>query len=83
MKNFRDITMNKLNTVISEALNIQINSINDDMNIENTYQWDSLSHINIITGIEDAYGVQFTGDEIAEMRSISAIKSILKEHCPA
>ena len=39
--------------------------------------WDSLNHMEFITRLETELGVELTGDEIAEMRSLAATYAIL------
>ena len=40
--------------------------------------WDSLNHMEFITRLETELGVELTGDEIAEMRSLAATYAILE-----
>ena len=32
--------------------------------------WDSLAHMDIIAAVESAFGIEFTGDEIADMQTV-------------
>ena len=41
-------------------------------------EWDSLKHMVLIVAIEQEYGIELTGDEIAEMTSVANIESIVK-----
>jgi acyl carrier protein len=36
--------------------------------------WDSLAHINLMFGLEQAFGVHFAGNELAEFRDVGALK---------
>jgi acyl carrier protein len=40
---------------------------------ENTPQWDSLKHIEIMFSVEDEFGLQFSEAELAEMDSVDRI----------
>ncbi len=40
-------------------------------------EWDSLSFMFFITKMEGVYGIELTGDEISDMRTIGDIKKII------
>jgi acyl carrier protein len=44
-------------------------------------QWDSVAHINLMFGIEQAFGIQFAGNELAEFRNIGELKDYLERRC--
>ncbi len=46
--------------------------------MENTEAWDSLAHMDVILSIEQHYGINLDGDEIADMQSVQAIANVLK-----
>ena len=54
--------------------------ISDDAKMSDVPGWDSLSHMNLILEIEREYGVQLSGDDIAEMQSIPKIVEILSRY---
>ena len=39
--------------------------------------WDSVVHINLMFSIEQAFGVQFHGNELAELENIGELKQFL------
>jgi acyl carrier protein len=39
--------------------------------------WDSVAHINLMFSIEQAFGVEFTGNELAEFQNIGELKRYL------
>jgi acyl carrier protein len=40
-------------------------------------QWDSVNHINLMFAIEQAFGVQFAGNELAEFENIGELERYL------
>jgi acyl carrier protein len=40
-------------------------------------EWDSLAHFNLLLLIEETYGVRFSTQELAELKSVSQIASAL------
>ena len=45
---------------------------------DNCEAWDSLRHLNLIAELEDVFNVEFEPEEIAEMKSFSAIHRAVK-----
>jgi len=45
---------------------------------EDVLRWDSLGHMNLVMGLEDAFDVHFEVDEIAELSSGAKILEILR-----
>lgn len=45
--------------------------------------WDSLAHINLMCAIEDAFGVRFRGNELAEFSNIGELERFLAERTRA
>lgn len=39
--------------------------------------WDSIAHINLMFSIEDVFGVQFVGNQLAEFKNIGDLKKFL------
>lgn len=39
--------------------------------------WDSLAHINAMFAIEQAFGVEFVGDEFARIATIGELETVL------
>ena len=49
----------------------------DDMMSSDIDGWDSVTHINLMFGIEQAFGVRFKGNELAEVKNIGELKQVL------
>jgi acyl carrier protein len=43
-------------------------------------KWNSLTHIELILGLEEMFGIQFAQDDIAEMTTVGAIRAVLRRH---
>lgn len=54
-------------------------TLRDDMTATDIEGWDSVAHINLMFGIEQAFGVRFKGNELADMKNIGGSSS----SCPA
>jgi acyl carrier protein len=53
--------------------------LRDDMTAADIPGWDSVEHINLMFTLEEEFGVQFAGNELAELPDIGALKRFLEE----
>ena len=72
--------MQQLDKIFRETLRVSEKDLGDASSMETIPGWDSLSHMDLITEIESTYNIQLTGDEIADMRDLGAIRKIISEH---
>lgn len=70
--------MEKLYKIFDEVFNLKQNQVTNDLKLVDVDGWDSLTHMALITSIEDSYGIELDGDEIANMLSVEEIISVLK-----
>ena len=62
-----------LKKIMSQTLRISENNIHNEAKMSDIPEWDSLSHMNLIIDIEKEYGIQLSGEDIADMQSIPKI----------
>jgi acyl carrier protein len=43
-------------------------------------EWDSLGHVNLMFAIEETFGVQFRGNQLAEFENVGELERFLEEH---
>lgn len=68
--------------IVSQVVQIDSNLIDTSSSIDNTPGWDSISHMSLIVLLESTFSVEFTGDEIGELTSISSIYQTLLSKLP-
>ncbi|MBX3237772.1 MAG: acyl carrier protein [Nitrospiraceae bacterium] len=51
--------------------------LRDEMTASDIPGWDSVVHINLMFGIEQAFRVRFSGNELAEMKNVGELKQFL------
>lgn len=68
----------KLTALISDILRVPTGEIVDSLDMQETSTWDSLSHMQLIAGIEDEFHIELTADDIVSMRSVGQIKNVLR-----
>tara|TARA_B000000460_G_scaffold215405_1_gene164608 strand:+ start:56 stop:295 length:240 start_codon:yes stop_codon:yes gene_type:complete len=62
----------KLEVLLKKVFKIQ--KINLEDSIENISEWDSLTHVQLITAIEKEFKIKIKFDDVMIMTSISIIK---------
>ena len=68
----------KIEDLIREVLFMDDETeLTDDTHPDDIEAWDSLGHINIITALEDDFGIEISPEEIDEIESIGDIKALL------
>jgi acyl carrier protein len=71
----------KVESTLAEMLALPRDRIDDDLAMKDVPAWDSLKHMELITGIEQAFGVELSFDEIVTMTSVGEIKRVIREKC--
>jgi acyl carrier protein len=66
-----------LERIFAEVFSIQEKMVNDSLDLRDIFSWDSMSHMMLITRVEEAFSVEFTGDEIADFRTVRDIREAL------
>jgi acyl carrier protein len=55
---------------------VPLNDISD-LQVGSFHEWSSLAHFNFLLQVEEAFHIQFTVDEMSELRSIRDIRARL------
>ncbi|MEY2494820.1 MAG: hypothetical protein QOJ45_1312 [Verrucomicrobiota bacterium] len=66
-----------LKIVFAEVFAIPQKTVQDSLRLREIPSWDSMSHMMLITRIEEAFSVELTGDEIADFRSVGDVREAL------
>ncbi len=69
----------KLRSTISAILGVPEDQITDDLSSETVDTWDSLNHINLISAIEQEFGVTLATDDLADSQSVRKLKALLAD----
>lgn len=70
----------KIESIFSEVLLVPEANINDSTQLKDIVSWDSMTHMILITRLEEEYGIQLTGDEIADMHTMGDARRFLSGH---
>jgi acyl carrier protein len=70
----------RLEDIFRNVFNDDLLELDDSSSAQSVAGWDSVAHINLMFGIESAFGVQFPGNTFAEFRNIGELKDYLSRH---
>jgi acyl carrier protein len=73
------ISEQDLKKIISKALNVKLNKINDESNSNKMEEWDSLGQLSIISSLDKKFKGKINLSKIASMYSYKEIKIFLKK----
>ncbi len=64
---------------ISVTFKAEKSQLNDELEIGDLKNWDSLGHMALISKLEEKFNITFELDEVIEMENINDIIEILQE----
>lgn len=65
--------------VCAQVFGVPAASLTDDSGPDDIATWDSLSHLQLVVAIEEAFGVTLTPEDAMEMLSVRLVKLVLKD----
>lgn len=68
-----------LNQLVADVLGITVDEISDSSSPDTLSQWDSITHLNLVMAIEEAYDVQLTPEDALELNSVKLLRMYLEE----
>ncbi|MFA5455753.1 MAG: acyl carrier protein [Sulfurimonas sp.] len=71
--------MKKLNKILCEVFRLKDSELSDVLTMQDIERWDSLTHMDLVTSIEEGLEIQLTMDDIMSMKDIKTIKKIVHE----
>ncbi len=72
----------RLRVLVAEILRLPAGAITDELDMDATSTWDSLSHMTLIAAIEDEFHVELTLDDIVGMTTFAKIRNVLASKSP-
>jgi acyl carrier protein len=71
-------TLYRLQTIFREVFADPALVITNETAVANFPDWDSVATVQLVLAIEAEYGIRFTTDEVAGVRSVRDILAVLK-----
>jgi len=70
----------KLINSVQEALGLDTSSIVDSLTYQSVPEWDSISHMILISQLEEDFNVSLETDDVIDMSSFAKAREILAKH---
>lgn len=64
----------------ADALMIDASAVTDDLKYQSIPNWDSISHMILITNLEAAFNISISTDDVIGMSSVGIAKQILNKY---
>jgi acyl carrier protein len=59
--------------ILGVVLEMPEQQIDEKLSAEDTSNWDSIRHLNLVMALEEAFGISFSSDELGQLTSYQAI----------
>lgn len=69
--------LDKLTSVITGILGIDARELSDGKKVSEIPNWDSFNNLQIIASVEEAFGIQFTTEEIVKAVTYGDVKGLV------
>jgi acyl carrier protein len=69
----------RIKEIMSLVFETEVSAIDDNASPDSIDNWDSIRALNLVTALEEAYGISFTDEELTEMLNLELIIHIVEE----
>ena len=73
-------TQEKVIKIIAEAIDIEVNKIDEDTAIGDFPNWDSMGQLIIITSLEKEFDIKFDPEDIMELEDVGDMIAAIEEY---
>jgi acyl carrier protein len=72
--------LQQVNTVFRDILDNEEVTVDDNSTADDVEEWDSLTHIQLVVGVEKQFKIRFTSSEIGSFKNVGEMcEGILKK----
>jgi acyl carrier protein len=72
-----DLMNERVQHILGVVLEIPEGDIDERLSAEQTTNWDSIRHLDLVMALEEAFGVSFSSEELGTLTSYRAIMEAL------
>lgn len=73
----RESAYEKLNEVFRDVFDDEAIVVNDATTSKDIEDWDSLEHINLVSAVEQAFGIKFSMGQVVTMKNVGEMVDII------
>ena len=77
----KSVIIEKLTAIFHEIFNDNSIVLRDDMTAADVENWDSLTHMLMITKVEETFGIKFKLKELNKLKMVGDLISIIESKC--
>jgi len=71
--------ISKMNEVLSEEFEVEIEAITPDADIKKTLELDSLSLVDMVALIEDTFDIKIDGQDVSKIKTFSELYDFVND----
>ena len=75
----RDEIFDQLNEVFRDVFDDESITVDDDTTADDIEDWDSLEHINLLSAVEEQFGVKFNMGQIVTLKNVGEMVDVILE----
>lgn len=72
--------MDPICQIVAEVLDLPAQHIDDGLTSDGAPAWDSLTHLRLVTAVEEHFGVQFSMADIQAITSIAILRQTVARY---
>lgn len=69
----------RLARIMRDVMDDEALEVTDDLTASQVEGWDSLSHVTLMFSIEQEFGIQFMGEEFAELGDVGELRQLIEK----
>lgn len=73
----REAAYEKLNEVFRDVFDDEEIAVTDSTTADDIEDWDSLEHINLVSAVEQAFGIKFSMGQVVTMKNVGEMVDII------
>lgn len=70
----------KVKNIIAEAIDVEVNKLDEDTAIGDLPNWDSLGQLVIINSLEKEFGIKFDPEDIMDLEDVGDMIEAVEEY---
>ncbi|MDF1859098.1 MAG: acyl carrier protein [Verrucomicrobiales bacterium] len=72
--------IDRLYEIVAKNIELDLDSVSEETSAFDIAGWDSVKHMNLVSDLEQEYGVRFEDNELPALTVVSAIRNSLERH---
>jgi acyl carrier protein len=69
----------RVKKIMADVFLLDVSEITENSSPDSIPQWDSIGHLNLVTAIEEEFGIKIEDEQITQMLNFKLVVEIIKE----